>query len=431
MSEALRAFGASHDQLPRIVGAVPGPESRALSARLARVECSEVTGLGGAGPIFWESASGSNVFDVDGNRFVDLLAGFGAAALGHADRELAEVAARQAARLPHAMGDVYPAGIKVELLEALASALPGDLGSAILSSSGSDAVESALKTALVFSGKPGVIAFEGAYHGLGFGALDATHREHFRERFHARLSGHTRFVPFGSADAVREALSTGDIGAILVEPIQGRGGIRVPEPGFMCTLRELADGAGALLIADEVYTGLARTGHWLACEHDGVIPDVVALGKGLGGGFPISACAGRPHVMERWGRSSGEAVHTSTHLGNPLGCAMALCVLQRIERDDLVARAAKLGARALARLNDGLRATPDVVDVRGRGLLLGIELASADTAERVVADALQSGWILLPEGPDARVLALSPALTIPEPLLERAIDWLLERLNTR
>ena len=414
------------DALPEIRGDVPGPRSRELARRLAAVECPEVTAQRGL--VFWERGEGANVYDVDGNRYVDLLAGFGAACLGHGDAGLARVAADQSRTLLHAMGDVYPASVKVDLLEALEAALPGDLGLAILSGSGSDAVESALKTAMRVTGRAGVLAFEGAYHGLGLGALDATWREHFRAPFRGRLAGRTVFVPYGDANAASDALAAGDFGAILVEPVQGRGGIRPAPEGFLPALRVLADDAGALLIADEVYTGLGRTGSFLACEHDGVLPDVVALGKALGGGFPISACVGRREVMEAWGTSTGEALHTSTHLGNPLGCALALEVLTRIERDGLVARAARTGVHLLTRLRHGLAGAPAVVDVRGRGLMIGIELDSGARADETIAAALRSGWILLGEGEDGRVLSLTPPLTIDEALLHGAVDRLVELL---
>ncbi len=415
------------DTPPRVATGLPGPVSQALAARLARAECPEVTCP--AEPlVFWERGEGAHVWDVDGNCFVDLCAGFGAAALGYAHPALAEAAARQAATLQHAMGDVFPARLKVELLEALGRALPGGLGLAILSGSGSDAVESALKTALRVTGRPGVVAFEGAYHGLGLGALAVTHRALFREPFREWLSPHVRFAPFGDAEGARAAVRDCAAGALIVEPIQGRGGLRLAPPGFLAALREIADEAGALLVLDEVYTGLGRTGRMLACEHDGVRPDVVALGKALGGGFPISACAGRPEVMSAWGASAGEAIHTSTHLGNPLGCAIALAVLRAIERDGLVARAAEVGARALARLEKRARRCPGVVDVRGRGLLLGVELDRPERATRVAHDLLALGWIVGREGDDGRVIALSPPLNAPETLLERGIDALAERL---
>ena len=415
------------DEGPEIRTPVPGPRSRALGERLARVECPEVTCL--ADPlIFWERASGSHVIDVDGNRYVDLVAGFGVMSLGYAHPELAQVASTQAGTLMHAMGDVYPARLKLELLESLARTLPGDLDLAILSCSGSDAIESALKTALIVSGRPGIVAFKGAYHGLGFGALDATHREHFRAPFESRLPCETRFVPYGDAEAVRARVRDEAIGAILVEPIQGRGGIRVPPAGFLRELRGIADEAGVLLIADEVYTGLGRTGQWLACEAEAIVPDLVTLGKGLGGGFPISACVGRREIMQKWGSSTGEAIHTSTHLGNPLGCAMALKVLEILERERLLERAERLGTRLRQRLDRELRSCPGVREVRGRGLLIGIELDERQHAARVVREALGSGWILLAEGADARVLTLTPPLTISEPLLERALDRIVELL---
>jgi 4-aminobutyrate aminotransferase/(S)-3-amino-2-methylpropionate transaminase len=416
-------------ELPRIVAAVPGPRARALAQRLARVENPEVTCLAEPPPIFWSRGAGVNVVDADGNRYVDLLAGFGAAVLGYAHPELGAALAAQGAELQHAMGDVYPSVRKVELLEALVRVLPGGLGSAILSGSGSDAVESALKTALVATGRPSVVAFEGAYHGLGLGALDATHRADFRAPFEKRLAGRTRFVPYGDADAVREAAREIDAGAILFEPIQGRGGLVFPPAGFVASLREIADETGALLIADEVYTGMGRTGRWLACEHEGVVPDVVALGKALGGGLPLSACVGRPEVMRRWPASRGEALHTSTHLGNPVLCAAGLAVLRVLERDSLVKSAEEVGARWLARLRGLLARSPHVREVRGRGLLLAVELDDAVFARAAVTRLLQIGWITLGEGPEGRTLALTPPLVIAEALLDAAAERIAEVLE--
>jgi 4-aminobutyrate aminotransferase/(S)-3-amino-2-methylpropionate transaminase len=415
--------------LPRIATEVPGPRSRALAERLAAVECPEVTWQGPPAPLFWKSGLGANLVDVDDNRFVDLGAGFGAAALGYAHPALTSALRAQAGELQHAMGDVFPAEVKVRLLEALARALPGGLGHAILSSSGSDAVESALKTALVATGKPAIVAFEGAYHGLGFGSLDATWRDDFRRPFLARLAGQTRFVPYGDADAARRAARAGDVGAILFEPIQGRGGLVFPPRGFVAELRRIADEVGALLVADEVYTGLGRTGRWLACDHEGVTPDVVALGKALGGGFPISACVGRADVMRRWPRSEGEALHTSTHLGNPLGCAAGLAVLATLESDGLVPRADALGARWLALLGKRIGANARVRELRGRGLLVAVELDDAEFARAAAGRLLRAGWVVLGEGPENRVLALTPALTIAEELLEAAADELAEALE--
>jgi len=417
------------DRLPEIrTREVPGPRSRALAERLAKAECPEVTSQTPA-PIFWESAAGANVVDVDQNTYVDLLAGFGVVALGYAHPRVSEAIAAQTRQLPHAMGDVYPAAIKVDLLERLSEILPGGLGLGILSSSGSDAIESALKTAILATGRAEVLAFEGGYHGLGFGALDATHRSDFRTPFRDRLAHRTHFAPFGDAAATRRLAHEIRPGAILFEPVQGRGGLRLPPPGFLAELRKIANEVDALLVADEIYTGLGRTGRWLACDHWGVEPDVVALGKALGSGFPISACLGKRECMTAWPSSNGEAVHTSTHLGNPQGCAAGLAVLAELEANALPERAFVLGAEALARLEQRLSTSPHVVSVRGLGLLLGIELDSGERARAIVRSALESGWIVLGEGPGGNVLTLTPPLTIDADVLAHAIDRLAEWID--
>jgi 4-aminobutyrate aminotransferase-like enzyme len=415
--------------LPLLRTAVPGPRSLELAARLRDAECPEVTCLRPP-PIVIERAHGACVIDADGNQLVDLMAGFGAAALGYAHPAIVDVTARQAAELPHALGDVYPARLKIELLEALSRTLPGELGAGILASSGSDAIEAAIKTALIATGRPNVLAFEGAYHGLGFGALDLTHREWFKAPFRERLPGRTHFVPFGDADAARRTARAHAVGAIVVEPIQGRGGIRPAPPGFLAALRAIADEVGALLIADEIYTGLGRTGSWLASAADGVEPDLVALGKALGAGFPISACLGRRDVMRRWPECTGEAVHTSTHLGNPLGCAIALAVLREIETRDLCARAAALGETTLATFREKLAGSRHVLSVRGRGLMIGIELREPARVLAVMRAALERGWIVLPEGDHGEVVALTPPLTIDADVLDAAAACLVELIES-
>lgn len=417
------------ETLPEIREPLPGPNSIALTERLRMAECPEVTDLRDPPP-FWERGRGSNVYDVDGNCFVDLVASFGAACLGHANPELAAVSAKQSETLLHGMGDVFPTRLKLELLEALQARLPGDLGHAILSSSGSDAVESALKTAMRVTGRDGFIAFEAGYHGLGFGALGVTHRELFRAPFESRLASATYFAPFGDAAAVRSLLNEHEIAGIIVEPIQGRGGLRVPPAGFLQELRALATEFDTLLICDEVFTGWGRSGRWLACERYGVVPDLVAIGKALGGGYPISACAGRREVMQGWGPSSGEAIHTSTHLGNPLGSALALAVLEIIERDSLIARNHELGRSALERLHAGLDGVAGAVEVRGCGMMLGVQLDSPARAADVTARALQRGWIWLQSGAAGDVIYLCPAYNIDAAILEAGLDTLVELVSS-
>src|SRR6185369_11508519 len=257
-------------------------------------------------------------------------------------------------------------------------------GKTIFCNSGFEAVEAALKTALLATGKPGIIAFTGAYHGLGYGTLNATHRDHFRGPFRSQLREFGKFVPFPVTEAgtekvvnqIKLLLRNNQIGAVLVEPIQVRGGVNVPPSGLLPVLRQICDQRQALLILDEIYTGFGRTGKWFACEHSGTVPDLICLGKALTGGFPLSACVGRGDIMDRaWPPSDGEAIHTSTFLGHPVGCAMALAQIQELKRGRLIERSARLGRyllRRLARLQ--LPSLPLDIEIRGQGLLAAVEL---------------------------------------------------------
>ncbi len=439
MAEAAGEFG---EALPTLATEIPGPRSRALGRRLRSVESRNITRIDEAGPIFWAEAAGANVRDVDGNEFVDLTAGFGVAAAGHRNGRVARAAAAQLGRLVHAMGDVHPAEAKVLLLERLAALTPGDLRVGILGTDGSDAVEAALKTAALATGRPGVVAFEGAYHGLGYGALAATHAAPFREPFARQLYGGVRFAPYparqrDAADAasteraleeverhIRSGRSGEDaVGAVMVEPVLGRGGIVVPPPDFLPGLRTLCSDMDVVLVVDEIYTGLGRTGRWFACEHTGVVPDLLVLGKSLAGGLPLSCVVGRPEIMDAWPRSTGEAIHTSTFLGHPVACAAALANLDEIETHALVARSAALGDRLAGWLSDLAERVPGAGPERGLGLMralpldAGPQLAGARAA-RAVHGALRRGVIVLPEG-DA--LALTPPLTITERQLRHAL----------
>lgn len=411
---------------------IPGPRSRALAARLARVESRDVTCLTPTPPIFWERASGANVWDVDGNRYVDLGAGFGVANAGHAHPRVVAALREQSERLLHAMGDLHPAAVKVELLERLAALFPGGAPArTTLGTSGSDAVEIALATALLATGRAGVVAFEGAYHGLSFGALDATARAAFRDPFSARLPHATVFARFGDADDVLRAAAEArvPIGAVLVEPIQGRGGERIPPDGFLRSLRALCDREGWLLIADEVYTGFGRTGRWFACEHEGVVPDLLCVGKGLASGLPISACIGRAAVMDAWPASTGEALRTQTFLGHPPGCAAALASIAVLEEEKLVERAADLGGAALDHLRERLAGHARVTDVRGRGLLLAIECATGEAALGACTRALERGVIAVPSGERGEVIAVTPPLSIDRELLWIGLDVLADAIE--
>lgn len=437
----------SGDELPDIrTTEVPGPRSRDLGARLRRVESPNITAITPAGPIFWTDARDAVVRDADGNRYVDLTAGFGVSMAGHANPRVAAAIAAQAARLPHALGDVHPADAKVALLEELARLAPGDLGVAILASAGAEAVEAALKTALLRTGRPGVLSFVNAYHGLTYGALAATWRPDFRAPFTAQLFQGVRFAPFPDASedggALEESLAAIDrilrgaedgenpIGAILVEPVQGRGGLIAPPDGFLSALRTRCDGRTRLLIADEIYTGFGRTGRWFACEHAAVVPDILVVGKALAGGLPLSAAIGSPEVMAAWPPSRGEAIHTSTFLGNPIACAAALAQIREIEELSLVERAHRLGETIRDRVASWVGSVPGVRGVRGRGLLQAVLLEPiSDAAGRTLAvaaadSALRRGVLILAEGSGLDVLAITPPAVITDVQLEFALGVL-------
>jgi 4-aminobutyrate aminotransferase-like enzyme len=409
----------------------------------------------GSWPIVWERAKGVHVWDADGKKYLDLTAAFGVAAAGHANSNVVRAGQRQMATLLHAMGDVHPHALKAELAQKLSqltferwTSSPElktqnsklKTGKVIFCNSGFEAVETALKTAMLTAGKYGVVAFTGGYHGLGYGALNVTQREFFRAPFRLQLREFASFAPFPTKPAdlavtellIRRHFQRGWVGAILVEPVQARGGIQVPPPEFLPLLRKICDEHKALLIVDEIYTGFGRTGKWFACEHSGVVPDLICLGKALTGGFPLSACVGRADVMDAaWPASTGEAMHTSTFLGHPVGCAMAMAQIAEIEKLNLPARAAKLGNFLLESLST-INYQPSTI--RGLGLMAGVELTLPDDkpATRIALDAIKKllhrGFIYLPEGEHANVISFTPPLTITQAQLAEAVAALKQVL---
>ncbi len=384
-------------------------------------------------PIVWDRAKGVHVWDTDGKKYLDLTAAFAVATTGHANPRVTKAAQAQLAKLPHAMGDVHPHALKGQLASELSKLTferwKRGRGKTIFCNSGFEAVEAALKTALLATGKKGVIAFEGAYHGLGYGALAATHREHFRNPFKKQLSKFGHFAPFPitskelaeTETQLKALFKKHPIGAVLVEPIQGRAGLRVPPAKFLRMLRSLCDQHDALLIYDEIYTGFGRTGEWFACEHSSSFPDLICLGKALTNGFPLSACVGRATVMDRaWPESIGEAIHTSTFLGHPVGCAMALAQVRELKEKKLITQARRRG-KQLEKLCQRfpIRGARFV----GKGLMAGLAFDESEGPRvfAVVKDMLRRGYILLPAGEHGNVIALTPAFTITEKQLERTL----------
>jgi len=414
------------DALPRLVTPPPGPRSRALCHRLAALEAPGVNTLFAGEPtLLWEEARGANVRDVDGNLYIDLTAGFGVAAIGHAHPEVVRAVREQAGVLLHALGDVHAHPFRVELAERLVRLAPLDDPQVFFAISGAEAVEIALKTAVAATGRPGIVAFDPSYHGLTLGALAVTSRPEFRGPFLSHLSPHVRRLPFACPpEALAVALAPGDVAAVIVEPVVGREGVLVPPPGWLAALAAACRNAGTVLIADEIFTGFGRTGTLFAVEAEGVRPDLLCCGKALGGGLPIAAVLGRRDLFRAW-ETPGEALHTATFLANPLACAAALAVLDVLEREKLPERAARLAPVVEARLLAWKERFPAAIAaVRGRGLLWGIELTSPERAKRWTAAALQRGILLLAGGPEGKVAQIVPPLAITEEQLGAALGLL-------
>ncbi|GAB4242099.1 MAG: aspartate aminotransferase family protein [Candidatus Methylacidiphilales bacterium] len=404
-------------------------------------------------PIFWDRAEGASVWDVDGNRFLDLTSGFGVAMDGFGDPTFLQAAQAQIPQLYHAMGDVHPARTKVDLCRLLSEVTferwgAGE-GKSILGNSGFEAVEAALKTACLATGRKGVVAFEGSYHGLGLGALATTALPPFAHPFRKVLADFTTFLPYpycyrcpwrceggmcsdSGWPSLREAIRTAHrqepLAAILVEPAQGRAGEIFPPDGFLRLLREAADEMGALLIFDEIFTGFWRTGEFFACELEAVVPDLICLGKALTRGFPLSACVGRAELMDTWPESDGEALHTSTFLGNPIGCAVGSASLRRWLEPGMRERVRAAGEAWDKSLRRHVAGGNLVGDIRGRGLMWGIELVGLNNEPipvgPLVERALADGMILLGGGRAGNVISLSPSLAV----APDTIDWVTEKL---
>lgn len=407
--------------------------------RLKVVECQDSSFLAANPPLVFQSAGGSTVWDADDLPYIDLCAGFGVLALGHAHEVSRGVFKRHAALsgqapLMHAMGDVYPSTKKIELMEALVGLLPEHLTKAALALTGGQAVELAVKTAILATKSTGFIVFQGAYHGLDLGLLPLVSREDFREPFASwQKRGNVVRLEYGcSAEALRagiQQLKDAGVGfaGIIVEPVQGRAGVRIPPQGWLQLLKEQCVSENGLLIFDEIFTGLGRTGRVTFASE--IKCDLLCLGKALGGGMPLSACVGTEKAMSAWPQNQGEAIHTGTFFGHPLSCEMALATLAYMKRENLFERSRVVGEEVLAYLRDVFGPHEAVKDIRGEGLMMAIEFKEDGFGVRLM-DALRSkGVIALCSGEKGQCLSITPALTIDRPVLKEAIDRIRTTLN--
>ncbi len=317
-------------------------------------------------------AAGMSVWDQDGHEYLDFLGGYGALNLGHNPPEVWAALTATAARPNILQVSLNP--LAAALAENLAAITPGDLSRTFFCNSGAEAVEGAMKMAKAYSTKPTIVYMEGSFHGKTLGALSVTGRSKYQKPFQPLLPGCVA-VPFGDLNALRQRLRQGDVGAVLLEPIQGEGGIIVPPEGFLGGVRALCSEFGALMIVDEIQTGFGRTGKMFACEHEAVVPDLLCLAKSLGGGvMPIGAVVARPVVWDKvYGGMEKATLHTSTFGGNTLAMAAGIAAVQAIVEKELAAAAAELGAYFLSKLQALQQKYPVIAAVRGCGLFIGLE----------------------------------------------------------
>ncbi len=408
--------------------AAPGDDTAEV---VERYRCHVNAGLAslfkfmGFDAVEWK-AEGSTIWDTEGRDYLDLLAGFGTLALGHRPAAVVAGVRDQLDRMPLSSRVLFNKPVS-DLAARLAAILPGDIAKSFFCNSGTEAIEGALKLARLYTGRPGVVATEGGFHGKTLGALSVSGREVYRQPFAPLVPGVTH-VPFGDTDAL--AAAVGDsTAAVVLEPIQGEGGVIVPPDEYLPAAREICDRAGALLIADEVQTGLGRTGALFACDHSGVVPDIICLAKALGGGvMPLGAFSSTPTI---WAcLEENPLLHSSTLGGNPLACAAGLAAIEEITRNGLPARAARLGDHALDRLRDLRAAHGDMItDLRGRGLLIGVQFRDADVAGLVIAGLAQRRVIAAYTLNNPEVIRIEPALTIPEADLDRGISALADSVE--
>jgi 4-aminobutyrate aminotransferase/(S)-3-amino-2-methylpropionate transaminase len=428
----------------RLVTELPGPRSRELHNRRARVVAR---GVGSLLPAYVSRAGDGLLHDVDGNTLIDLGAGIAVTNVGAAAPAVVDAVRAQAGRFTHTCFMVSPYPEYVAVCEELAALTPGDHEKrSALFNSGAEAVENAVKIARHATGRTAVVAFDHAYHGrsnltMALTAKNMPYKQGFGpfapEVYRAPTSYPFR-DPAGltgeraarrALDHIEAQVGAGNVAAVLVEPVQGEGGFVVPAPGFLPELARWCGEQGALLVADEVQTGFCRTGAWFACEHEGVLPDLVATAKGIAGGLPLSAVTGRAEIMD--------AVHPGglggTYGGNPIACAAALATIGIMRERDLAGAARAIERLAWPRLTGLLERHAQVGDVRGRGAMLAVELVRPGTDEpdpeltrRVAAACHARGVLVLTAGTYGNVLRFLPPLVIPEPVLAEGLDVVAE-----
>jgi len=440
--------GPTLPQERRLVTEIPGPKARALHARRVAAVAS---GVGSTIPIEVVAAGGGVIVDSDGNSLIDLGSGIAVVNVGNAAPEVAQAVAAQAAAFTHTCFMITPYEGYVAVCERLNRLTPGDHEKrSALFNSGAEAVENAVKIARHATGRSAVVVMEHAYHGrtnltmaltaksmpykAGFGPF-APDIYRVPMSYPYRSAGGTdvsgELAAAEAIDHIRTEIGADTVAAVLIEPIQGEGGFIVPGPGYLPALVEFCRDSGILFIADEIQTGFGRTGAWFACEHEGIVPDLITTAKGIAGGLPLAAVTGRADVMD--------AVHAGglggTYGGNPVACAAAIATIDLIERSDLIASAQQLGAALRTRLDAMKSRDRGIGEVRGRGLMQAIELVHPGTTQpdpervrAVLATCHAQGVVTLSAGTYGNVIRFLPPLVISERLLHEGLDVVSEAL---
>jgi 4-aminobutyrate aminotransferase len=409
---------------PHIVTPLPGPKGKAI---VERDRASTATCYLKEYPLVVARGQGAMVEDVDGNRFLDFMAGIAVAATGHSHPKVVAAIKDAADKFLHICGGDFYYESFAALPERLAKLAPGkDHKRVFLSNSGTEAVEGAIKLARHSTRRAGIIAFEGSFHGRSLGSLSLTASKYTQRSGMGPFLPEVYHAPYGDADFIESRLfarrlDPKDVAAIFVEPIQGEGGYIVPPAGFLKKLREICDKNGILLVMDEVQSGIGRTGKMFACEHEGIVPDVILVAKGLASGMPLGAIIARADIM-KWQPGN----HGSTFGGNPVCCAAALATLDLVE-GEYMANAAKMGAHLEKGLKDLAKRHQVIQEVRGRGLMMGIELGEPALVKRVVLGAFQKGVLLL--GAGKSTIRFAPPLTIDEEDIRIALSTVGELLS--
>jgi len=374
-------------------------------------------------PVTVERGLGSHVWDIDGKEYLDCMGGYGVALVGHCNPRVVDALKKQLEKIITVHSSLYNK-TREEFLENLIRIAPKGLTQVHLNNSGTEAVEAAIKFARKFTGKKGMVAMNGSYHGKSFGSLSLTFNPKYRKSFEP-LVEKVSFTPFGDIEALRSSVDS-ETGLVIIEPIQGESGIHVAPDGFLQDVRKLCDEKGIVLIFDEIQSGLGRTGKMWAAQHWNTTPDIMCLAKGIAGGVPMGATLVRPEILA----SISKGEHSSTFGGNPLSCAAGIATIKALTEDGLVDNATKMGKRLMDGLQELKNKHKIIREVRGKGLMIGVEMKFE--VKDILLDGIANGLLLLYSG--RNILRLLPPLVISESDIAtdlEVLDILLQREEKR